>query len=971
MKLSLPLFLRKALAVAFASTLALASQLEAKTVIYDGTGTSTDIKNTTGETFKNGENFADGDIIQIQTTDVLNYSGVFDSGDLRGVIVDAGFDGASIVANAGNNAHYINGFNGPALFDIKSDFTFDLYNNGDTVPGQYHSNFSVQDDIVTFQVAADKTFTLKGDIVGDDGGKLIITGGGTFRYENDSVADGDHKQHVNDTSFEINSGSTFDLSANNATDINALLLGGTVSMNQGTIHLMSGAVSIANALSISGSSNSFSGADSLTLTGDISLSGAPAGSETILDFGSMDIDLSGITFSLDDSFIAGQSYNFVTGTGTITGWTGETANFTLSGIDASAIEWSYDSTNNIYSFMLTQRAAIELTWSGGNGNLAEDVGGWNDSKTFKNNDSIVLAGDTGIISVDGAGVTLGGITVSGNNDYTLDGGSISMTGHDIIKNGSGTLTIATSGNNITDSETYLNVGTLVIGANNALGTGKIHISSGTTLEVADGVTQDTGVTTAYTRAVTNYTIKLGQDSKLIDNSRNQINGGHVQILSADGATGGVLEVDAFGFAVGSKSHSQLTIGAGATLKIKGTVTSSDSGGTGSFAIAEHPTDDTTPANVVHLYGTLDLASGISARDGSGIINVYDSGELILRQGLLGVTKTSTARDRITLNINSGGTLTLFNKGSKGSSEGTVMAPTVNMASGSTLQAGEAGTTTISDSLNFVSTGNYDVAVATGQTIVYSHDLSVGTLKMVGDGILTVNNVTLNSPSRSGSGSATIVSTTGDTVSIQNKTAGVDGLLTSNTISDVTLSNVEITGVGQKVTLANVSISNATLTNVIITDQTTLGENLTLTNTQIDTSLLTTTLGAETSFTTIEGNDVSGIKTFEIAGLTTLTGIPTFGQLTLDLGDVVGFADPAAGELIAFSLDVDSLNELVTTGYYGSITLLINGVNYAVLGSARADGTGDVLVYIPEPSTATLSLLALTGLLARRRRQRTN
>ncbi len=78
-----------------------------------------------------------------------------------------------------------------------------------------------------------------------------------------------------------------------------------------------------------------------------------------------------------------------------------------------------------------------------------------------------------------------------------------------------------------------------------------------------------------------------------------------------------------------------------------------------------------------------------------------------------------------------------------------------------------------------------------------------------------------------------------------------------------------------------------------------------------------------------------------------------------------------GEIIGFELaGISSLEGI----FYNDITLFINGVSYEVLGatSVLAGGSSsnyNVVLYIPEPSSATLSLLALAGLMARRRRKK--
>ncbi len=118
-----------------------------------------------------------------------------------------------------------------------------------------------------------------------------------------------------------------------------------------------------------------------------------------------------------------------------------------------------------------------------------------------------------------------------------------------------------------------------------------------------------------------------------------------------------------------------------------------------------------------------------------------------------------------------------------------------------------------------------------------------------------------------------------------------------------------------------------------------------------------------SFTTSEGSTAdSAIYTLSgIAGLIT----DATGTLTLDLGLLVDF-DITKG---ITGFEIEDLTDLPSLLEYDDIILNINGNSYNVQGAnVGLVGNTNIVLYIPEPSTATLSLLSLAGLMLRRRRK---
>ncbi len=906
---------------------------------------------------------------KVVTVNVPDHNGFISLYNAQNFVVNS--NGASMVAKTVFNIV----FKDNEKVTIKGDFFMDTGSHT-TPTTQWDRNFAMSGNNLTMTITAGKTFTLNSDITGDQGSTLILAGGGTldYLYIDTEMAPGTQHDGV---SMSISAGSTFDISRNDASQIDNLIfrentsgVGGDFTMTDGHIKLMTGDITLANDFILTGA-NSIQGATNLTLTGDIAITYTDT---TLISFGDSNVDLSGANISLS-GMGTNISYDLFQSFGGLS-IDHDNPYMEFAGYEGRDQSWRYDSNTGIYSVLFHKT----LTWEAGDGTISLNTGGFAEAgEVFLSNDAVIIQGASGTINIQEAGLSMSSLTINGDNDYTIDGGAITMLGDELqvnnfVKNGTGTLYLK-SDNNLTDITKHVNAGTLSVGSTNALGTGKVLIASGATLQIEDGLTIDTGVTEGYTRSTSGYDVLLGNNSILRENVTLEISGNEtVTIGTMDGATGGLYEIT--GLALSKEnSAGHLVIGAGATLKTTGTVLSAgtDSSLTGSFTIAGENQNNTVTVN-----GVLDIQSGISNRGGNGTITVNDGGELILRSGLAAVIKQGSASDtnRIVINIGNGGTLSMFNKDNSGLSgtENLEYAPTVNMQTGSTLQAAETGVTTVDSAITFAEAADVTMAVAKNNTLILEQTVTTGSITMEGDGTFTANSIVLQGGTitRAASQEVSITSKGGTSVSVKNRVDSVNAILTATSITHAELVDVSINTTGNRATISDSFISNSSLSNVILSDNVVLDGPVDLEDITLATANLVVTEQAERIPTIELQGDVTGNDVL----LYTVDNIETIlysnlvdGNLTLDLGTLDAFAaDYDAKKNIAFQLtDVVHLNEILDGGSASNISLIINGTTYQAQGSVMYDGF--VTIYIPEPSTASLSLLALAGLLARRRRKK--
>ncbi len=943
-------------------------------------------------------------------------------------------------------------------------------------------------------------------------------GAGTSSITNSAI-------NSNVLSFNGGDGVVYNVSSAITTQSLSVAAGTVVNMVSGSsLTVSNAAVSTTGSLSFADNSSltvlNGSSIGSLTLDGNVFLNLGLASDQAALTTTGLTLNAGAmvtINASIVGGLTAGQSYTILDNADALTDLSQFTVDF---GAGASSTGLSIDSNGNL--IYTASRASVSLDWLGGSGTWSTGSTNWVGADAeFASFDSVTFTTNLGENSIEISGnVVPSAITVTGLADTTFAGtGKITGTAA-LLKTGVGTLTIANGGNDftgvidvqggtlaITSSNdlaggvTVSTDATLLIDADNALGSGSATIASGgtiafkgldhysstsvtrangSTLEFiydADNVASNTNatlklttgslsgsrtlaasgggtisiggainatsMTDRYVRQDEGYTVSVAAGTILQDNVRLGLSSGTTTITG-----GGVYEVHSVELSDSSgSSNTTLTIEQNTTLKVSSTVEDQDSG-EGGFMLSNYDTD-----NTVNVAGTLDLAGGISDRDGEGLIAVASTGTLIMREGLV----THTGRGNKNVDIN-GGTLVLYTQADGSNHAGNGL--DVDIANGSTIM-GASATTRVSTALGFsnaagdvytfasapasngdatantislrqtMTASNATVKVSSGtlefggaNNTIGTAELSAGTtLKtdtsagsnmtittatLAEGATISSNNMSVGGVTIAGKGGtdATIVGQTGggsvsagsfDKVNLSNAT--VTGSLVARNVQNITSNesnyeNVSFTDVNLTATDTLTTLTNVTLTNVNLFTENSghfnlegnvsivgstldvdavtaaAGANITYSNTTLTGGITVTKETNDLTFTTLEGGEAKDVQAWTISGAAALlTGAS--GTLTLDLGVIDGYTELGVGDgqeqFAAFILqDVETLGTL----WYNNITLeyTVNGTDYSHAALGYTKSGDNIVLYIPEPSTATLSLLALAALAARRRRK---
>ncbi len=929
-------------------------------------------------------------------------------------------DGASLKSTS-NSGNYILTPRGSTInMNINGNFEFDL-GSAATSPNQYSRNVAIGNSTMNINIATDKTFTLKGDMVGDSGSTYNIAGGGILAYTYTDAGTEPGTQHAG-VNLNISQNSTWNLSTNNAAQLSNLMLRGTVTLNTGNITLMSGAVTWDQAMTVTGS-NSLTGATSLDLTGTLTMT-----TGSLLNFGNSALDASTLNFDLS-GLIAGDSFSL--SGANITGLT-DGDSFSISATQTGT--WA-DAGSGMWILNVAGISIKDIAWKGGDGTMGVGVGGWTQGGTdvtFAQHDNVTIGGPSiagGTITIDGE-VQVGSLTVTGDVDFTLtadatSGAAVSTlastTG--LLKSGTGVLNL--DGTLGLAGAKQISGGTLHIASADAIGEGQIQIASGATLSTAENLGE---ITTwsgdLYDRSSAGYTVNVGSGTTLKDNVKLTIGGNGTTISG-----GGTYEI--WGFTLSATNNqSNLTVAAGTTLVIKGEAMS-NTGLAGAFMLSNWP-----HSNTVTVGGVLDSNAGISMRDGtSATINVVAAGELILRKGLAAVGNASAKT--ISINVVDGATVALGNKSYDGLLSGLInsvqFTARLNMLNGSKMRAanevvsGSFATTTVSDSIHYAENASVtfvsDRTAGYTQNLVLDHVINLGAGKLTteGQGIVTFGgNVTAGSAEFSNQvniNDGSVLNVNGaietsfatyeqnDNSKAISITANSAAFITTNGLYNITANNIKVaSSAGLPLVISNTTMSNSelgaftyNLEGDVILDNTVvdMGAMLNLANnanltlkgnsltaldllsnkSTVDLTLVdynatatVTSITPNQSITTQEGGsttmDLYALNIADLDGYLSLTLLDSLiVNLDLTADQYAAFSSALDGNGVAFSFDqnptlgmpYEMINFNITVGGVLNNTFTIRG----------EDGN---ILYVPEPSTATLSLLALAGLLARRRRK---
>ncbi|MBR5895653.1 MAG: hypothetical protein IKZ13_08950 [Akkermansia sp.] len=536
-------------------------------------------------------------------------------------------------------------------------------------------------------------------------------------------------------------------------------------------------------------------------------------------------------------------------------------------------------------------------------------------------DSISNNWGLGAIEVDGL------LNVEGNFEYTsgtrgniknanvINGSGSVTTGSFEVKNeGDVTLDVA---NFTSGSTTIQNGRTLTVGSNNT-DLGVLSIEGGSKLN-------GTGIVTADSLSVENGTVSVANFSTGTTTITGNliVNGGNAQL--------GVL----------SAAGKSLTANAGNIELL---------------------------ANATHTLGTLDASNNGGAM-----------GQVTLKQGAQLTVNTIWGANGSSINLESGATL----------NSGVVSITTNVEGKNAVIKASENAQYSLSNGDNGrkgdkYTISNAAVTVTSASNVDINNTLSNSSLKNAGTGKLNIIN---------SSDTLTELSATGGDITVAGKVTMIDGTQSLATIAGATISKSEISsGVAGTLNIKGGVVDNALIS--LMEGASLKLENVTLgAGTQISGAAAIATVDADGSVSSTGNALTLADTTVQIANSSTeVLSNPLSSEmaLALDLStDVKGIAVTAStfanvsltGEM-ELNITGDLISELIQGDYkyvaitfepsvaWSTDTVTITGASF---GNGQPAGgvvidNGTIYVSVPEPTTATLSLLALAALAARRRRK---
>ena len=895
------------------------------------------------------------------------------------------------------------------IVDIAAGKTFNIthsnaaatiaINNGMTIKGGGTADFG----IAKLTVAADKAVVVEGNTAFSTAGAFTLNAG---------------------ASLSVAAGSSFS-SASSATATTESLIAGSIT-SAGSLSLTGTTV-----LATTGSITSTGG--SLTLDGDIVLaanSQLNVGASTTVNFGS---DLVFDLTSLEASESAGV-YTYTLGNSNLDLSSLSVDNIT--GLVTTGKNFSFNDDGTI-SYTLTGPSLVwetdDSTWgTGGTGVWETPDGG-----------VITLGSDTapgGTITI-GSDFDANSLTVTGSNDWVMEGNSITSGKLTIDENFTGDITFS---NTNTFSEVELKgdaASSVTIGADNALGTSDINYTSGT-LAFAGDFTLDNDFVYANDKTLVidtaSHTATLTGDVGNIDVT------GEGTLKVKTPSAGSSINVDTGTTVTLTGDNTMTTAQADAlTLSGDGNVTLERTGGTlnvqsrgftGDFTTADGNGNvviqvvgsteaDRFDLNLDHTTGTnvyVERESGSAGVSTLYLSGLTGTGDVTARAGGgssyshtifdLKMTEDNTFDGAFKSTGNCKAALTVDSETGKN---------TLTMSKGSQVASGNAGYQKLTIKNAAVeltedakwNNGEISFSHADAELIYAGNSQTQSsnfTSSAAGNGTVTVEMkdadqvLTLSAANTDYSGAVDIKR--GTVLAANSKALGsgavtiTSGVLDVGTVTDLSLGELTL-GASGKLALHGASTLTATkiaaqagsvisLWDITEAKDYILATSSSGTITGIDNIALDGNYEVEgyTASLVQKGNDLvltytpktdvptlvgTAINDFDEDNMvltldTTYDGTGLTGEVDLTLGiDLWTSIVDRVGDLDA-TVDIKLLDKdgvLIDLSALTSITLN-GGGNYTV----SADGTTFGPVFIPEPSSAVLSLLALVGLAARRRRQ---